>query len=133
MLAPYSETARSKLSEGSGTSSALASTSGKARPVSCWQRRAVASWAGVTSTPMGRAPRRASQAETYAVPQPSSTTSSPLRSPSVPRPSSRTPHTPQVISCSAHFRAAFASVYAAFACVQSSRLRFASSEISGTA
>ena len=39
--------------------------------------RAVSSWAGVTSTPTGRAPRRASQAETYAVPQPSSTTSSP--------------------------------------------------------
>ena len=33
-------------------------------PNSAWQRRAVASWAGVTSTPTGRAPRRASQAET---------------------------------------------------------------------
>ena len=32
MLAPYSETARSKLSDGSGTSSALASTSGNSIP-----------------------------------------------------------------------------------------------------
>ncbi len=40
-------------------------------PDRCWQRRAVSSWAGVTSTPVGRASRRASQAEKYAVPQPS--------------------------------------------------------------
>ena len=39
--------------------------------------RAVASCSGELSMPTGRAPRRASQAETYAVPQPSSTTSSP--------------------------------------------------------
>src|SRR6185503_4255565 len=50
------------------------------------------------STPTGRAPRRASQAETYAVPQPSSTTSSPPTSPSVPSDASGTEKTPHVIS-----------------------------------
>ena len=131
MLAPYSETARSKLSDGSGTSSALASISGNSMPNSAWQRRAVASCAGVTSTPTGRAPRRASQAETYAVPQPSSITSRPATSPSEPSDDSGTPKTPQVISAAAQLSLAFASVYAAFASVQSSRFRFASSEISG--
>ena len=43
-----------------GTSSALASTSGNTMPVSSWQRRAVASCAGVTSTPTGA--RRAGRA-----------------------------------------------------------------------
>ena len=61
MLAPYSETARSKLASGSGTSSALASISGNTMPVSSCTRRAVSSWAGVTSTPTGRAPCLASQ------------------------------------------------------------------------
>jgi hypothetical protein len=46
MLAPYSEIARSKLSGGSGTFSALASRSGKSIPKSRWHRRAVASCAG---------------------------------------------------------------------------------------
>jgi hypothetical protein len=36
----------------------------KSRPNSSWQRRAVASWASELSMPTGRAPRRASQAET---------------------------------------------------------------------
>ena len=47
------------------------------------------------------------------------------------RSSSGTSKTPQVISSSAHFALARASVYSAFAFVQSSRLRLASSEISG--
>ena len=78
--APYSEIARSKLSSGSGTSSALASSRGKSRPNSACIRRAVSSWAGVMSIPTGRAPRRASQAEMYAVPQPSSIVSIPATS-----------------------------------------------------
>jgi hypothetical protein len=63
------------------------------------------------------------------VPQPSSTTSRPSTSPSVPSESSRTSKTPHVISSAAQFTLARASVYSAFACVQSSRLRRASSEI----
>ena len=58
----------------------------------------LSSCAGVTSTPTGLAPRRASQAETYAVPQPSSTTSRPSTSPRLPREASGTPKTPHVIS-----------------------------------
>jgi hypothetical protein len=49
-------------------------------PDRCWQRRAVVSWAGVRSTPLDRVALRASQAEKYAVPQPSSTTSRPATS-----------------------------------------------------
>src|ERR1043165_6514488 len=56
--APYSETARSNDASGSGTSSAGASTSGNSRPVSSIIRRAVASCAGVGSTPVPPAPRR---------------------------------------------------------------------------
>ena len=78
--APYSETARSNDASGSGTASPGASTSGNSRPVSCIMRRAVASCAGVGSTPVTRAPRRASQEPKYAVPQPSSTTSRPFTS-----------------------------------------------------
>ncbi len=63
-LAPYSEIAMSKESSGSGTASALPSMSGKSRPCSACSARAVASCSGVTSMPTGRAPRRASQAET---------------------------------------------------------------------
>ena len=48
------------------------------------QRRALSSCAGVMSTPTGRAPALASHAETYAVPQPSSTTSRPSTSPITP-------------------------------------------------
>lgn len=48
--APHSETARSKLPEGSGASPASASMSGKEMPDRSWQRRADSSWAGVTST-----------------------------------------------------------------------------------
>ena len=84
---------------GSGTRSAGASTNGNTRPVRSCMRRAVASWAGVGSTPTGRAPRIASCAEKYAVPQPSSMTSRPDTSPSgEPMASSRTPKTPQVTS-----------------------------------
>ncbi len=64
MLAPYSEIAMSKEASGSGTSSALPLSSGKSRPNSRWKVRAVASWASLLSIPTGRAPRRASQAET---------------------------------------------------------------------
>ena len=87
-LAPYSEIARSNDPSGNGTSSALASTSGNSMPVSAMARRAVSSCAGVMSTPTGRAPRIASRAEKYAVPQPSSTTSTPSTSPRTPRSSS---------------------------------------------
>ena len=51
------------VASGSGTSSALASISGNSSPNSCWHSWAVCSCAGVTSTPTGRAPRFASQAE----------------------------------------------------------------------
>ena len=60
--------------------------------------------------PDGRAPRFASQAETYAVPQPSSTTSSPSTSPSVSSGASGIPKTPQVISSAAQLELACASV-----------------------
>src|SRR5215831_12951784 len=42
-------------------------------------RRATASWRAETSTPTGRAPRWASHAETYPLPQPNSTATSPAR------------------------------------------------------
>ena len=51
-----------KLASGKGTSSAPASTSGNSGPVSAMQRRAVASLAGVGSTPTGRAPSLARRA-----------------------------------------------------------------------
>ena len=79
--APYSESDESNDASGKGTSSPVASTSGNSTPVSRCSRRAVSSCAGVGSTPTTRAPRRASQAEKYAVPQPSSTMSSPSTSP----------------------------------------------------
>ena len=44
------------------------------------EARAVSSCLGELSMPTGLAPRRASQAETYPVPQPSSMASSPSRS-----------------------------------------------------
>src|SRR5262249_16897855 len=59
-----------------------------------------------------------SQAEKYAVPQPSSTTSSPATSPSRFSSDSSMPQTPQEISSSAQLTSAFASVYSAFDCVQ---------------
>ena len=62
-LAPYSESAKSKLASGSGTASASASISGNSMPCSACIARAVASWPFDWSTPTGRAPRRASQAE----------------------------------------------------------------------
>ncbi len=61
--APYSLITRSAQSSGSGTSSALAWISGNSSPCSACIARAVASWFSVMSTPVGRAPRRASQAE----------------------------------------------------------------------
>ena len=62
-LAPYSESAKSKLASGSGTASASASMSGNSSPCSACMARAVASCSGDWSTPTGRAPRWASQAE----------------------------------------------------------------------
>jgi hypothetical protein len=62
-LAPHSEMARSKLPRGSGTSAASASMSGKGMPKLSWQRRTGSSWEWVTSTPVGRAPRRISASE----------------------------------------------------------------------
>ena len=79
-------------------------------PVFAIMRRAVASCAGVMSTPTGRAPRFASQAEKYAVPQPSSTTSSPATSPSTFSSDSSTAQMPHEISSSAQLVSAFSSV-----------------------
>ncbi len=78
--APYSEIAKSKLASGYGTRSALPWISGNSMPCSACRRRAVASCCSELSMPTGRAPRRASHAETYAVPQPSSIASLPVRS-----------------------------------------------------
>ena len=103
-LAPHSDTARSKLPDGSGTSPASASMSGKKMPDRSWQRRAEASCAGVRSTPVGRAPRLASQAEKYAVPQPSSTTFRLRTSPSTPSCCSGTLKMPHVMSSAAQAR-----------------------------
>src|SRR4051812_8166135 len=126
--APYSETTRSAHASGNPLAPASASTRGNAIPVSAIIRRAVASCAGVTSTPTGRAPRLASQAEKYAVPQPSSTTSSPLTSPRTFSSDSSIPQMPHEISSSAQFVRAFSSAYSAFACVQSSTFLAASVE-----
>src|SRR5262245_42491554 len=78
--APYSERARSKLASGSGTFSASPCRSGNSSPCSRWRARAVPSCFSELSIPTGRAPARASQADQYAVPQPSSTTSMPATS-----------------------------------------------------
>ena len=94
---------------GSGTSSALAWMSGNSSPCSRCIRRAVASWASVTSTPVGRAPARASQAETYAVPQPSSTTSIPATPGSAPISLSGTSNIPQLNAGRAQLRSAAAT------------------------
>ena len=64
MLAPYSEMARSKLASGRGTASALPWMSGNSMPNSACIARAVASCASELSMPTGRAPRRASHADT---------------------------------------------------------------------
>src|SRR4051812_25626624 len=116
--APYSETTRSALASGRPVSAASASTRGNSMPVLAIIRRAVSSCAGVTSTPTGRAPFFASQAEKYAVPQPSSTTSLPSTSPRTFRSDSSIPQMPHEISSSAQFVSAFSSVYSAFAFVQ---------------
>src|SRR4051812_30051316 len=103
-----------------------ASTSGNSIPDSAMQRRAVSSWAGVMSTPTGRAPSLASQAETYAVPQPSSTASSPSTSPITPSSESGVRQMPQ---CGSPFQVSIAlrSVYSALAFVQAPRFCAASS------
>ena len=78
--APNSDTARSNDASGSGTSSPMASTSGNSSPNSRCISRAVSSCAGVGSTPTA-AHQLGELAETYAVPQPSPTTSRPATSP----------------------------------------------------
>ena len=94
MLAPDPETARSKLSTGSGRprrSPRPGGTRARARPGTVARSRA-----GPESRRRrpGRA-RRASHAETYAVPQPSSTTSSPSTAPRRPEPALRDPEAPR--------------------------------------
>ena len=64
MLAPYSLMARSKRASANGARSALAWKSGNRNPNRCCNPRAVLSCPGELSRPTGRAPRRASQAET---------------------------------------------------------------------
>src|SRR5438874_4873580 len=127
-LAPYSLIARSNAASGNGTDSPGASTSGNSIPVSRISRRAVSSCAGVTSTPTGRAPRFASHAEKYAVPQPSSTTSRPATSPSRFSSDSSIPQMPQLISSSAQLSDARSSVNSRFDSVQSARFLAASSD-----
>ena len=109
--APYSETARSNDADGRPVCSALASISSRPRPVFSFIRRAVASCAGVTSTPTTRrAPRFLSHAPTYAVPQPSSTTSLPRTLGSTLTSRSGVFQTPQLISASLHACSARRSV-----------------------
>jgi len=64
IAAPYSEIAGSKLASGRGASSAFPKMSGNSSPNSAWNRRAFCSCFGELSIPTGRAPRRASHAET---------------------------------------------------------------------
>src|SRR6266545_3832323 len=116
--APYSETTRSAEASGRPVSAASVSTSGNSIPVSRMRRLAVSSCAGVGSTPTTLAPRRASHAEKYAVPHPSSTTSRPLTSPRRFSSDSGVSNTPHLISSCAQARAAEASVYSVFARVQ---------------
>src|SRR5664279_5767676 len=79
------------------------------------------------SPPIGRAPRLASQAEKYAVPQPSSTTSRPVTSPSTFSSDSSIDQMPQWIESRAQLSAARSSVYSAFDWVQSAAFFAASS------
>ena len=103
--------------------SAFSSRNSRPSPNSSFNRFAVSSWAGVTSTPTTRlAPCRFSQAPKYPVPQPSSTISLPVTSGSAWTSRSGRLHLPQVISSWAHVSRARASVYSALARVQLSRL-----------
>ena len=123
MLAPYSEIARSKLASANGACSALPCTSGNRCPKRSWSWRAVASCAAELSSPAGQAPRRASQAETYPVPQPSSILSRPSRSPaSTPAFASVTFQMPHAGSGSAHMRKP-GSAYSAASRSHAARLR----------
>ena len=88
-----------------GICSALAWISGKRNPKRSCNAAAEASCAAELSRPTGRAPRRASQAETYPVPQPSSRLSAPARSGGkIPSCASGTFHTPQPGSVAAQLR-----------------------------
>ncbi len=110
MLAPYSEIATSKLASGRGTASALPWTSGNSTPKRSCMRRAVASCAAELSIPTGWAPRRASHAETYAVPQPSSIASRPASvAGNIPTSDSGTPQIPQEGSSLSQLRSPAAS------------------------
>lgn len=105
------EIARAQRSQGNeGTSSAFPSRSGNSRPCLRCIARAVSSCRGELSIPTERAPRRANQALTYAVPQPSSITSRPDSSSGSRRSSdSGTPQMPQLGSPAAQFRSAEAT------------------------
>ena len=117
------EIARSNEAPGRPVASAFASTSSSSSPYFVFSRRAVSSCAGVMSTPTTRrAPPRFSQADTYAVPQPSSTTSFPRTAGRTFTLLSGVFHTPHEISCSFQACSARPSVYAALFFVQWSRL-----------
>lgn len=105
---------------GSGNAEAVPLSSGRRIPNSCCRARAVRSYPPESSMPTGRAPRWASQAETYAVPQSNSIVSCPATSgrmcstasgiPSAdppasrdaPTPRSRLPSDPRRRACAPH-------------------------------
>ena len=109
MAAPYSLMTSSNEPSAQGTCSLEAGTRGNDSPNSAWNWRAIASWPAEGSTPTGSAPSRASHADTYAVPQPSSSARLPLSS-SGRRGISRsgTPKIPQLGSLAVHPRRAVA-------------------------
>src|SRR3982074_1762743 len=121
--APYSEIARSNDAPGSPVASAFASTSSRPSPYFVLSLRAVSSCAGVMSTPTTRrAPPLLSQAETYAVPHPSSMTSLPVTPATILTSDSGVFHRPQLISCSFQACSARPSVYAALFFIQGERV-----------
>ena len=85
VIAPWSQKTMSNDASGSGTASALASTSGKSTPASAISRRACSSCRAETSRPTIRAPRCASAIDHCAAPQPNSRTSLPATSPRIRR------------------------------------------------
>ena len=105
MAAPYSLIARSNASSAKGRCSAAPRISVKRRPNSRCRSPAISSWLGVGSSATGRAPRRASQAEMYPVPHPSSIVRSPPTSVGRrPTSASGIAKMPQVGSSRAHAR-----------------------------
>ena len=90
------------------------------------------SWARVRSTPTGRAPRLANQADRYAVPHPNSITSSPRTSPRTRTSRSGTWNKPHVTSPAAHARKASSSANAEFTNVHNVRFATRSVPVSAT-